>query len=144
MIRRLIIHFLGIQPAVAGIVVKNGKVLLTRRSEVLKEGGKWCLPGGGMKKWEKSVDAVKREIREEIGLNCKNVDLLFVHEEFVRKLWLHANVFVFEIKYNGQKIKTNWEVSEYEWFTKEEISKMDLAFTHKEILNKYFMLRGRK
>ena len=137
MIRRFIIHLLGIQTAVATIITQNGKILLTRRSKLLAEGGKWCLPGGGMKKWEKSIDAVKREVYEEVGLRTTNAELLFVQEEIVRRLNLHANVYVYEVKTSG-KIKTNWEVTQTGWFARREIAKMSLAFTHKSILDKYW------
>ncbi len=137
MIRRFLVHLLGIQSAVAAIIVRNGKVLLTRRSNLLAEGGKWCLPGGGTNKWEKSIDACKREVMEEVGLKATSAKLLFVHEEIVRRLGLHANVFVYEIKSLGE-VKTNWEVTEMGWFSKAQISKMNLAFTHKDILNKYW------
>jgi len=137
MIRRFLVHLLGIQSAVAGIIVRGGKILLTKRSSLLVDGGKWCLPGGGTEKWEKSIDAVKREIREEVGLKSIDAKFLFVHEEILKRLNLNANVFVFEVKTDG-KIKTNWEVSEYDWFTKFEIDKLDIAFNHRDILNKYF------
>lgn len=136
MIRRAIIHLLGIQSAVAGIIVKDGKVLLTRRSKLLAEGGKWCLPGGGINKWETSLNAVKREIMEEVGLKTISAKLLFVQEEIVKRLGLHANVYVYEIKSSGN-VKTNWEVTQYGFFSKKEIAKMSLAFTHKDILSKY-------
>lgn len=136
MIKRLIVHLLGIQSAVAAIIVKDGKVLLTKRSTLLAEGGKWCLPGGGTNKWETALNAVKREIFEEVGLKVSSAKLLFVQEEIVKRLNLHANVFVFEVKTNN-KVRTNWEVTEYGWFSQEEIAKLDIAFTHRDILNKH-------
>lgn len=126
-----------IEVAVAGIITKGNKILLEKRSAPLVEGGKWALPAGHIEKWEKAVDAVKREIKEETGLNTKKAKLLFVHEEFVKRLNLHATVFVYKIEISGKE-KPNWEVSEMKWFTKNEIEKMQLAFTHKEILKKFW------
>jgi 8-oxo-dGTP diphosphatase len=137
MIKRAIIHRLGIETAVAAIIVKDGKVLLTKRSRLLPEGGKWCLPGGGMKKWEKSIDAVRRETMEEVGMDVKDARLLFVHEEIVKRLDLHANVYVYEIKSNN-KFRKNWEVSEMDFFGKKDIDKLDIAFTHRDILKRYW------
>lgn len=137
MIFRAIVHLFGIETAVAAIIVKNSRVLLTRRSKLLADGGKWCLPGGGMKKWEKSIDAVKREVMEEVGLKTNSCKLLFVHEEIVKRLGLHANVYVYEVKTSGN-IKTNWEVAETRFFSRKEIEKMNIAFTHKEMLNRYW------
>src|SRR3989344_4375850 len=142
MIRSLIWLF-GIQSAVACIVVKNDKILLTKRSKLLIEGGKWCSPGGGMKKWETALESVKREVFEEVGIKPKKITLLFVHEEFVRKLKVHANVFVYEMKFSGN-VKINWEVSSYGWFSRKEIDKLSVAFSHRDIINKYFNLKERR
>lgn len=127
----------GIRTAVVGIIRKGNKVLLTKRSVFLADGGKWCLPGGHVKKWETGEKAVIREIKEEIGCRVKKARFLFYHEEFVRRLNLHALVLVFSLEIGGRK-KPNWEVSKVEWFDRREINKLDLAFSHKEILNKYF------
>ncbi|MEK6792653.1 MAG: NUDIX hydrolase [Nanoarchaeota archaeon] len=142
MIRALIWLF-GIQSATASIIVDGDKILLTRRSPLMVEGGKWCLPGGGMRKWETALDSVKREVFEEVGIKTEKIKFLFVHEEFSKRVKVHANVFVYEIKFSG-KVKINWEVSDYGWFSRSEIAKLDMAFSHKQILNKYFKLKGAK
>jgi 8-oxo-dGTP diphosphatase len=52
---------------VSGLVVQDGKVLLIRRGkEPYKD--HWSLPGGGVEAGESLREAVKREIREETGL----------------------------------------------------------------------------
>ena len=140
---RLLIWLFGIQSATASIIVNGNKVLLTKRSPLMVEGGKWCLPGGGMRKWETALDSVKREVFEEVGIKTEKIKFLFVHEEFSKRVKVHANVFVYEIKFSG-KVKINWEVSDYGWFSRSEIAKLDMAFSHKQILNKYFKLKGAK
>lgn len=132
--------FMKVEVAVAAIIEEKGKILLTKRTKSIVDGGKWCLPGGHLKKWEKSEDAVKREVNEEIGLKFKKSKLLFVNEEFVKRLNLHAVVFVYKFDFSG-RIKKNWEVKEFGWFARKEIGKMDLAFTHKEMLNKYWGMK---
>ncbi|MSS74479.1 NUDIX hydrolase [Candidatus Pacearchaeota archaeon] len=130
-------RFIGIQSATAIIINHKNKILLTKRSPLITEGNKWCLPGGHSKKGETAEQSAKRELFEETGLNIKNAKLLFVHEEFIKRLNLHANVFVFLSDFSG-KLKTNWEVSECRWFSRQEINKMNLAFTHKIVMDKYF------
>jgi ADP-ribose pyrophosphatase YjhB (NUDIX family) len=49
------------------IIIKDGKVLLHRNAE--KE--HYCLPGGGVQFLENSEEAIKREIKEETGLDIK-------------------------------------------------------------------------
>ncbi len=139
---RFIMNFIGIQNSASGIILKNGKVLLTKRSKAIVEGGKWCLPGGHIKKWETAESAMIRELKEETGYDVKKIKLLFLHEEFVKRLGLHANVFVFDIEISG-KINQNWEVSDCGWFSQVEIAKMNLAFTHKDMVNKYFKMNGK-
>ena len=125
-----------IHVAAAGIIEKNGKILLTKRARFLPEGGKWCLPGGSVKFGERVEDAIRREIKEEISLDILDAKFLFYQNEIVKELGLHSVVFVFDLSVKGSP-KENFEVAEINWFSREEIGKLKLAFTHKEILNKY-------
>ncbi len=124
-----------IEVATAAIIRKGDKVLLAKRAKTLPDGGKWCLPGGHVSKWERAEECIKRELKEELGVNAKKTKFEFVHEEFVKRLGLHAVVFVYSVSVEG-KFKPNWEVSDFGWFDKKDIEKLDLAFTHKEVFNK--------
>ncbi len=139
MIKQLM-RFSGIQVAVAGVIRKNGRILITKRSRWIVDGNKWCLPGGHVEKGETAQEAVKREIKEEIGFDVKRAKLLFVHEEFVKRLNLHAIVFVFLLDVSGVK-RNNWEVNGLKWIGREEINKFDFAFTHKDILEKFWRMK---
>lgn len=134
---RLLMRLSGKILGVAAIIKKGDRILLTRRSRLIAEGGKWCLPGGQVKKFERAEDAIAREVKEEVGLGTKKSRLLFVHEEFLKRLHLHAIVFTFVLDTTGDP-KANWEVRQMGWFTKSEIEKLDMAFTHKDIVRKYF------
>lgn len=55
---------------VTGVIIKNGKVLtLKRKEEPFK--GKFDFPGGYMNAGETPENAIKREIREELGVPSK-------------------------------------------------------------------------
>jgi len=56
------------QKIAVGVVNDGGRVLITRRAEDGMLGGLWEFPGGKVRRGEKPVDAVRREIREETGL----------------------------------------------------------------------------
>lgn len=62
----------------AGAVVEDerGRVLLLRH--VFRRGSGWGIPGGFIKRGEQPTEAVRREIREEIGLELDEVELAFV------------------------------------------------------------------
>jgi ADP-ribose pyrophosphatase YjhB (NUDIX family) len=62
----------------AGAVVtdERGRVLLLRH--VLRKGSGWGVPGGFLKPSEQPEEAVRREVREETGLELDSVELAFV------------------------------------------------------------------
>lgn len=57
-----------IKVAVAIIVNDKEEVLITRRSAEQDQGNKWEFPGGKIEEDETSEQALKREIREELGI----------------------------------------------------------------------------
>ena len=63
---------------VAGAVVKNNKLLTVK----ICDNPFYCLPGGHIHLGENSIDAVKREINEEVNITCKNIKLMSLIENF--------------------------------------------------------------
>jgi len=64
-------------PAVAALVLKEGKLLLVRRAAPPLEGS-WCLPGGFVEAGEDVREALRRELFEETGLHAKEARLVDV------------------------------------------------------------------
>jgi len=52
------------RPSVYGFIEANGKILVMK----MKSNGKYTLPGGGIEKGETILAALKREIKEEVGI----------------------------------------------------------------------------
>lgn len=59
-----------------GIVWKGGKTLIQRRPETGLLGGLWEFPGGKVEPGETPGEAVRREIREELGIEVRVEDPL--------------------------------------------------------------------
>ncbi|MCH7887579.1 MAG: NUDIX domain-containing protein, partial [Candidatus Marinimicrobia bacterium] len=55
---------------VAGIIKHNGQYLITKRFENSHLGGMWEFPGGKIMKGESEKIALKRELKEEVGIEC--------------------------------------------------------------------------
>jgi 8-oxo-dGTP diphosphatase len=67
--------------AAKALVVRDGRVLLTRNAPSAAEPGVWTLPGGGVEHGENPGAAVVREVHEETGLAAEVGALLGVHDE---------------------------------------------------------------
>lgn len=66
-------------PAVAAVVVRDGEILLVRRGKEPSK-GKWSVPGGSVEWGETLAQAVKREVREETGLETEVGDVAGVYD----------------------------------------------------------------
>jgi len=53
----------------AAILIENGKVLIARRKPGASQAGMWEFPGGKVWPGETPEECLKREIREELGLD---------------------------------------------------------------------------
>lgn len=56
---------------VAGLIVRDGRVLITQRTATQSLALKWEFPGGKVEPHEAPVDALARELREEIGVTVR-------------------------------------------------------------------------
>ena len=61
-------------------VERGDALLLTRISPLGVQPGTWALPGGGVEHGENPVDTVRRELKEECGLEGEIGELLAVHD----------------------------------------------------------------
>ena len=110
-------------------------ILLTKRNvEPFK--GRWCMPGGHIEAYETALDAVKREVREETGLEFDPV--FFGHcEEILPEVNFHAIVLFFTGTPSGTAVADPKEVAEIRWFPLRECLTMPLAFIHNDVLRSY-------
>jgi len=124
-------------PVVIGVIKKNDKYLLTKRKSPKKEWNKWQFPGGGLEFFETMEEAVKREIKEEVGVEISKTTFIPKVFEIIRPKdnW-HGLLFVFLCfpKQNKFYIKLNDEASDYGWFTFREVLRLDSLLGTKEIL----------
>lgn len=51
-----------------GVIVRDQRVYISKRDDVLHQGGKWEFPGGKREAGEDMAEALTRELREEIGI----------------------------------------------------------------------------
>lgn len=77
-------------PAVAAIVIRDGKILLVKRGS--EPGlGLWSIPGGSIEPGETTEEALKREVLEETGIEINIGKLAGVYDLIVR----HDDIILF-------------------------------------------------
>jgi ADP-ribose pyrophosphatase YjhB (NUDIX family) len=99
----------------AGAVVcdERGRVLLLRH--VLRKGSGWGVPGGFLKSGEQPEEAIRRELREETGLELDSVELAFVRAlAGVRQVEV---IFRARMKSDALAgVEKGFEIDRAEWF----------------------------
>lgn len=129
---------------VDAIVVKEGKVLMGKRSQkVSTEPGKFCLPGGYLDRGEQTIDCARREVHEETGYQVKE-GLLFHIRDYpadIRDLNRQniAFTYIFTDPVEDDTNKLDWDSDKPQWFGLDTIDtvKDSIAFDHWAILSAY-------
>lgn len=127
--------------AVDGIVLRrNGKIVLIRRANEPYR-GKLALPGGFVEIGESVEDAVRREVREETGLETEIIRLVGVYSDPERDPRGHVVSVCFLLREIGGSLKAGSDAREVIEIEPEKIKKEDLAFDHAEMLRDAGVLR---
>jgi ADP-ribose pyrophosphatase YjhB (NUDIX family) len=94
----------------AVVVDTQGRVLLLKH--VFRAGSGWGIPGGFIERGEQPEDAIRRELREEIGLELEEVELAFV-----RTLRQPVQVeIIFRCRPRGATGAQSLEIKHTEWY----------------------------
>jgi len=126
---------------ITGIIVKDGKYLITRRSLNKKRfPGKWTIPGGKLEVsdykdlpketkhyWYNVLEKVlKREVKEEVGIEIKNINyitsLATIHDDGSPSLVISC---IAEYESGEIQLQEN-EADKYTWISLEEAKNYDL------------------
>lgn len=94
------------RPASRGIIVEDGKILLTYE----KNTGVYMTPGGGLEKGETLEECCKRELREEAGYEIKIIEPFITVNEYCFETLYISNYFICEITGRCEKSLTEIEI----------------------------------
>ena len=126
------------------IITCKGKILLEKRRDC----DIWGLVGGGVKKQETTLQAITREIYEELGLRIPKdrFQKLAVYGEPGRiaayqdgSVWRMV-IVVFSLELEEEPEMTiSAESKDLRFFSKEELKDIEIVVTHSDIVEDWFL-----
>jgi len=113
---------------VGAIIERDGKIILVKEAKGVQDKGKWNHPAGWIEIGESPIEGVKREVKEETGLEFTPTHILGIYS-LARKDFepIHHPIkiiFIGNIS-NEESEELTDDVSEKKWFSQEEIESMD-------------------
>ena len=126
------------------LITCYGKLLLEKRVD----SDTWGLVGGGCKKWEEPAQAMAREVYEELGWRIRPdaFQKVKVYGEPGRiaafrdgSIWRMVFV-VFSLALPEERpFRISIESKEARFFTREELRQIEIAITHRDIVEECFI-----
>jgi ADP-ribose pyrophosphatase YjhB (NUDIX family) len=122
-------------PTVACVIVREGKALLAVRGGEPHK-GKIDVPGGFLHVAEDPLDGLRREIREELG-----VEIDVGHADYVQSVahryeregeWLVS--MGFRARLAGGEPRPSDDVADLRWATLRDVDALDFAWPHDRVL----------
>jgi 8-oxo-dGTP diphosphatase len=139
-LRRLYSRFFNAQFSVtAGAVVidENGRILLLKH--VFRAGSGWGIPGGFIKAGEQPEEAVRRELREEVGLELGTTDIAFI-----RTLKRMQQVEVlFLCSPAGKAEPRSVEIERADWFSLDDLPE-NLSQDQRQLIQRTLSYRAKR
>ena len=131
--------------AAKSFIVKDNKLLIVKRNpDNVQKPNIWEIPGGRLELGENPIDGVKRETKEETGIDINILHTLNV-SHFKRDDGQTTTMLIFLCKPLSNNIKLSKEHTDYEWVPIENCKDKLSVFFHKEVdifnkleLNKLF------
>jgi len=108
----------------AAVIEKDGKILLAQRRQGDALGGKWEFPGGKLEPGETPEQCLRRELREEFGVDTR-IGAFVCSSKFEYK-HLPVELLVYRAEHLFGEFKLN-EHDRIEWVAPVDLLKYDLS-----------------
>ncbi len=108
--------FIGV--GVGAVILNDQRHILLALRKRPPEAGYWTIPGGAVEWFETCEDALRRECREEVGLEVEIRKMLTIVDHIIRPdkaHWVSAEYFV-KVVSGNPLIRDKGEIDELDWF----------------------------
>jgi ADP-ribose pyrophosphatase YjhB (NUDIX family) len=131
-------------PTAGCAIVQDGRAMITMRARPPEE-GRFDVPGGFLQAGEHPLDGLKREVREELGVEVEVAvdDCLSMapHRYGEDGPWLLSLGFKARLK-SGEPAARD-DVAQLRWVSEGELDEVDFAWAHdRELVRKALHLEG--
>lgn len=118
--------------AIALIYNQENQVLITQRPLNKIQGGRWEFPGGKVESGETAVQALSRELEEEVGITeIESTCLGEVHYQYDEKT---TELIVFQVnKYQGEPSCRENQLG-LSWIDSDKLHEVDFPEANQEVL----------
>jgi nucleoside triphosphatase len=127
------------EATVGALIVNEKEEILLVRS--YKWGTRYTVPGGHIELGERSEMAVKREIKEEVGLDVEPVKLLLVQEAIYPENYIKHEHYIFLdylCRTNSSRVTLDGkEIQEYVWTTPNDAIQLNLESFTRNLVEAY-------
>jgi nucleoside triphosphatase len=133
------------EPTVGALILnRQGRMLLAKSS---KWRNRFTLPGGHIELGETVGEALKREVREEVGLEIEIIRFLQFQEaiyspEFIYRKHLIFLDFLCEAKTDRVQVD-NEEIQDFQWVDPQKALEMNVEPFSKKTIAKYIETRNK-
>ncbi len=118
---------------VSAVIIRKGRILLSQRQSTKDFPFAWECPGGKVESWESHLEALAREVNEELGVRVSEVlpapALLCsreFHNDVKREARRHINLHFYRAEIIGSPVVTA-DVMGVGWFSAPEMESLQLA-----------------
>jgi ADP-ribose pyrophosphatase YjhB (NUDIX family) len=132
---------------IGGVVVHGGRALLVRRGGPPLQ-GEWSIPGGALEVGETLHAGLRREMREETGLDVEPIEVLEVLDRIIRDEQGRVRYHYVLIDYlcattSGQASAAS-DAEECRWVRRDELPGFQLRPETLRVLQKAFVRTGER
>ncbi len=118
---------------------KEGSYLLLRRSEKKypEVKGRWDIPGGRIEPGKPMLDNLRREVKEETGLEIVGEPRFIAAQDILRNAGKHIVRLTYIGEATGEILLDSEENDQYKWYPRKELDELsDIDMYLKELLEK--------
>jgi 8-oxo-dGTP diphosphatase len=129
---------------VGALILDRDRILMAQRGkEPLK--GWWSLPGGALETGEALADAVRREVREETGLEIEPLGVLEIFERIMRDAAgvpeYHYVLIDYVCRITGGLLAAGDDVCRVEWVRRRDLPNLQITEGTLGVIEKAFRQR---